>query len=112
MDRRSPDNFLGGDPHDVPMPLNYYVWLVVNGGRTIVVDTGFDQRGAELRRREITKPVREGLAAFGVDLAAVEDVIITHLHYDHCGNDGLFPRAITCRTRRWPTPPAAAWATR
>ena len=93
VDRRSPDNFLGGDPHDVPMPLNYYVWLVVNGGRTIVVDTGFDQRGAELRRREITKPVREGLAAFGVDLAGVEDVIITHLHYDHCGNDGLFPTA-------------------
>jgi glyoxylase-like metal-dependent hydrolase (beta-lactamase superfamily II) len=93
VDRRSPDNFLGGDPHDVPMPLNYYVWLIVNDERTIVVDTGFDQRGAELRRRAITKPVREGLTAFGVDLDAVEDVIITHLHYDHCGNDGLFPRA-------------------
>ena len=25
VDRRSSDNFLGGDPHDVPMPLNYYV---------------------------------------------------------------------------------------
>jgi hypothetical protein len=24
VDRRSPDNFLGGDPHDVPRPLNYY----------------------------------------------------------------------------------------
>jgi hypothetical protein len=23
VDRRSPDNFLGGDPHDVPMPLSY-----------------------------------------------------------------------------------------
>ena len=29
VDRRSPDNFLGGDPHDVPMPLAYYVWLIV-----------------------------------------------------------------------------------
>ncbi|HEX6111065.1 MAG TPA: N-acyl homoserine lactonase family protein, partial [Geminicoccaceae bacterium] len=93
VDRRSPDNFLGGDPHDVPMPLNYYVWLIVNGERTIAVDTGFDQRGAELRKREITKPVRDGLTAFGVDVDAVEDVIITHLHYDHCGNDGLFPAA-------------------
>jgi glyoxylase-like metal-dependent hydrolase (beta-lactamase superfamily II) len=93
VDRRSPDNFLGGDPHDVPMPLSYYVWLIVSGGRTIVVDTGFDQRGAELRKREITRPVGEGLRAFGVDLEAVEDVIITHLHYDHCGNDGLFPNA-------------------
>jgi glyoxylase-like metal-dependent hydrolase (beta-lactamase superfamily II) len=93
VDRRSPDNFLGGDPPDVPMPLSYYVWLIVSGGRTIVVDTGFDQRGAELRKREITRPVGEGLRAFGVDLEAVEDVIITHLHYDHCGNDGLFPNA-------------------
>ena len=93
VDRRSPDNFLGGDPHDVPMPLDYYVWLIVRGGRTIVVDTGFDQRGADLRKREITRPVGQALTAFGVDLAAVEDVIITHLHYDHCGNDGLFPAA-------------------
>ena len=93
VDRRSPENFLGGDPHDVPMPLAYYVWLIVGGGRTIVVDTGFDQRGADLRKREITLPVGEGLRAFGVDLAAVEDVIITHLHYDHCGNDDLFPNA-------------------
>ena len=94
VDRRSPDNFLGGDPHDVPMPLAYYVWLIVSeSGRTIVVDTGFDQRGAELRKREITLPVGQGLRDFGVDLAAVEDVIITHLHYDHCGNDGLFANA-------------------
>jgi glyoxylase-like metal-dependent hydrolase (beta-lactamase superfamily II) len=63
----------------------------VNGDRTIVVDTGFDQRGAELRRRAITKPVGEGLTAFGVNLDLVEDVIVTHLHYDHCGNDDLFP---------------------
>jgi glyoxylase-like metal-dependent hydrolase (beta-lactamase superfamily II) len=94
VDRRSPANFLGGDPHDVPMPLAYYVWLIVAaGGRTIVVDTGFDQRGADLRQRTITRPVGEGLRAFGVDPAAVEDVIVTHLHYDHCGNDGLFPHA-------------------
>ena len=94
VDRRSPDNFLGGDPHDVPMPLAYYVWLIVGGdGKIIVVDTGFDQRGADLRKREITRPVGAGLTAFGADLAAVEDVIVTHLHYDHCGNDGLFPNA-------------------
>ena len=72
VDRRSPENFLGGDPHDVPMPLSYYVWLIVGGGRTIVVDTGFDQRGADLRKREITRPVGAALTAFGVDLEAVE----------------------------------------
>ena len=24
------DNFLGGDPHDAPMPMDYYVWVVRN----------------------------------------------------------------------------------
>jgi glyoxylase-like metal-dependent hydrolase (beta-lactamase superfamily II) len=93
VDRRSPENFLGGDPHDVPMSLSYNVWMIVGGGRTIVVDTGFDQSGADLRKREITRPVGQALADFGVDRAAVQDVIITHLHYDHCGNDALFPAA-------------------
>ena len=29
----------------------------------------------------------------GVDLGRVKDVIITHMHYDHCGNHHLFPDA-------------------
>jgi glyoxylase-like metal-dependent hydrolase (beta-lactamase superfamily II) len=37
--------------------------------------------------------VEEGLAAIGIDAAAVEDVIVTHMHYDHAGNRGLFPKA-------------------
>jgi glyoxylase-like metal-dependent hydrolase (beta-lactamase superfamily II) len=92
-DRGAADNFIGGDPHNGPMPLNYYVWVLRNGRRTIVVDTGFDQRGAQLRGRTITHPVRQGLEALGVDPENVEDVVITHMHYDHAGNDGLFPRA-------------------
>ena len=47
LSRRSPDNFIGGDPHDTDMPLDYFVWLVSNKNRTIVVDTGFDQESAE-----------------------------------------------------------------
>ena len=26
-DRRASENFIGGDPHDGPMPLDYFVWL-------------------------------------------------------------------------------------
>jgi glyoxylase-like metal-dependent hydrolase (beta-lactamase superfamily II) len=92
-DRGAAENFIGGDPHNGPMPLNYYIWVLRNAERTIVVDTGFDQRGASLRGRTITRPVNEGLAALGVDPATVKDVIITHLHYDHAGNDGLFANA-------------------
>jgi len=92
-DRSASENFLGGDPHNSPMPLNYYVWVVRNAARTIVIDTGFDQRGAELRKRTIIHPVREGLAALGIDPSNISDVIITHLHYDHAGNNDLFLNA-------------------
>jgi glyoxylase-like metal-dependent hydrolase (beta-lactamase superfamily II) len=93
LSRRSPDNFLGGDEHDVEMPLNYYVWVVSNPSRTIVVDTGFNQAMAKKRARTIVKPVEEGLKALGVAPETVENVVITHMHYDHAGNLPLFPRA-------------------
>ncbi len=93
LQRRSPDNFVGGDLHDTPMPLNYYVWVVTNRYRTWVVDCGFNEEMARKRGRQIIRPVREGLAAIGISPAQVENVIITHLHYDHAGNLPLFPEA-------------------
>jgi glyoxylase-like metal-dependent hydrolase (beta-lactamase superfamily II) len=35
----------------------------------------------------------ETLQKIGIRPHDVEDVIITHMHYDHCGNHGLFPGA-------------------
>lgn len=92
-DRRSPENFIGGDDHDVDMPLAYYTWVIRNAERTVLVDTGFDQASAASRRRDLQRPVAEGLRSIGIEPSAIEDVIITHLHYDHAGNDGLFPQA-------------------
>src|SRR3546814_5792015 len=92
-ERRSPANFIGGDSHDVPMPLDYFVWAVYGPERCFIVDPGFDQTGADKRGRVIIKPIQQGLTAIGIDPAAVQDVIITHMHYDHAGNRELFPRA-------------------
>src|ERR1700758_724291 len=91
--RRSPENFIGGDPHDMLQPLDYFVWAIVGAEGTIIVDTGFDEAMARRRQREITKPVRDGLAALGVAADSVASVIISHMHYDHCGNHELFPNA-------------------
>src|SRR5258706_4889055 len=41
----------------------------------------------------MTLPPECGLALLGVEAKEVEDVIVTHLHYDHVGNFGLFPAA-------------------
>jgi glyoxylase-like metal-dependent hydrolase (beta-lactamase superfamily II) len=92
-DRYSHENFLLGDPHDVLQPLAYFVWAIVGERRTILVDTGFDERMARVRGRTITTPVEEGLSRLGIPPGSVDDVIITHLHYDHCGNHDLCPRA-------------------
>ena len=92
-DRRSGENYIGGDPHDVSQPLDFFVWAIVGPGGPFIVDTGFDQAMAEKRKRQVLRPVGEGLQAIGIDPGTVENVIVTHLHYDHAGNYGLFPRA-------------------
>ena len=75
------------------MPLDYFVWAVIADGRTIVVDTGFDRSTATRRGREFLRSPGEGLTSIGIDPAKVEDVLITHMHYDHSGNHDLFPAA-------------------
>ncbi|MFG1221307.1 N-acyl homoserine lactonase family protein [Xanthobacter autotrophicus DSM 597] len=87
-------NFIGaGDPHDTPMPLDFYVWLLRSGSRLIAVDTGFATVGTPARGRRILRDVATAYGDLGCDPAEVEDVIITHLHYDHAGNLDLFPKA-------------------
>jgi glyoxylase-like metal-dependent hydrolase (beta-lactamase superfamily II) len=92
-ERRASENFYGGDPHDGPMPLDYFVWAIKGEKRTLILDTGFDAAMAKKRGRDFLRPPREGLLAIGIDPAAVEDVIISHMHYDHAGNNDLFPNA-------------------
>jgi len=92
-ERRAAENYIGGDPHDVAQPLDFYVWAIVGAHGTFVVDTGFDEAMANKRQRHILRPAGEGLGALGIAPDTVENVIITHLHYDHAGNYDLFPRA-------------------
>jgi glyoxylase-like metal-dependent hydrolase (beta-lactamase superfamily II) len=92
-DRRASENFIGGDPHDGPMPLDYFVWAIVSEKRSFVLDTGFDAAMAKRRKRDLVRDPGEGLKAIGVDPARVQDVIISHMHYDHAGNHELFPNA-------------------
>lgn len=81
------------DPHDTPLPMNYYIWLVRNAGHTFVVDMGFCHETATQRGRKLDRTPAEGLALLGVAAAEVRDVIVTHMHYDHVGTYGDFPNA-------------------
>jgi glyoxylase-like metal-dependent hydrolase (beta-lactamase superfamily II) len=103
--RKHHENFIGSawtDPmHDQDEPIAYYVWVLKNANRTVVVDTGFDK--AEWSRRteasggiwqcEYDESPAQGLAGMGIDTRQVQDVIVTHLHYDHAGSLDDFPTA-------------------
>ena len=91
--RMMSENLIFHDLHDRPMPLDYFIWVIRNENRTFVVDTGFGER--EGRERGVLPDLSpsEAVSLVGVDASAVEDVIITHLHYDHAGGQSHFPNA-------------------
>src|SRR5687768_5132896 len=76
--RRS-DHFIGGDPHDGPMPMDYFLWVAVGPERTFVIDTGFKAEVAAKRGRMFLRCPVEALALIGQNGAGVQDVILTHL---------------------------------
>ena len=92
-DARRTNHFLGGDPHDAAMPMDYFVWLIRNNERTYVVDAGFTAEVAAQRKRKHLRPPAKGLAMLGVNASTVRDVIVTHMHYDHIGTFKDFPEA-------------------
>lgn len=92
-ERSASDNFIGGDPHEQVSPLDYFVWVARRSDRLFVIDTGFGEEQARLRGRQLLRRPADALEALGIAAGQVEDVIITHLHYDHAGTLDAFPRA-------------------
>ena len=90
------------DPHDADFPMDYFIWVAIPldeqghraiGGKPIVIDTGFNAEVGQKRGRVVKKNPADLLAGLGIDAREVEDVIVTHLHYDHIGNWDRFPKA-------------------
>lgn len=88
-------HFLLPNPHDGPMAMDFYVWAIVGGGRTVVVDTGFKAAVGQRRRPDwkFLESPEKALAHIGIDAAAASDVVLTHLDWDHSGNTDFFPKA-------------------
>lgn len=87
------DSFVLDDDHAAPHPMDYFLWVIRNAARTIIVDTGYDAAEGARRGRPILREPAQCLTDFGMDAAAVETVIVTHLHYDHAGTLDRFPNA-------------------
>lgn len=92
-DAQRSDHFIGGDPHEGPMPMDYFLWVAVSKERTFVIDCGFTEEVAKKRKRTFIRCPIDALRLLDVDAEQVRDVILTHLHYDHVGNFDRFPQA-------------------
>lgn len=84
----------------VPVP----VWLIEGAEQTILIDTGLgdidevsrmqSRYGVDfVASRSADQDLVAGLAAHGVEPGDVDIVVLTHLHFDHIGNNELFPNA-------------------
>jgi glyoxylase-like metal-dependent hydrolase (beta-lactamase superfamily II) len=81
-----------GEP-DQPMRMDFFFWVLRGSEETIVVDSGFDPEVGARRGRTCLIPPELALAELGICPAEISRVLVTHLHYDHAGNLGLFPNA-------------------
>lgn len=87
------EHFMFGETSAESYPLDYYIWAIVHQEQAIVVDTGFDAECAARRQRTLHRCPVETLTQIGIQPQEVRQVVLTHLHYDHAGNLGKFPKA-------------------
>jgi glyoxylase-like metal-dependent hydrolase (beta-lactamase superfamily II) len=75
-------------------PFPVHAWLVRHPDGPVLVDTGVGAGHPlidEWYRPRVT-PLADALAALGVDPADVAAVVLSHLHFDHCGQQA----ALSC----------------
>lgn len=88
------DHFMTAvDDPDRDMPMDYFVWLATDGATHVLIDTGFNEEVAAARGRTWLHRPADCVRAMGVDPAAIQHVVLTHLHYDHAGTLEDFPGA-------------------
>ncbi|MEO0828968.1 MAG: N-acyl homoserine lactonase family protein [Pseudomonadota bacterium] len=92
-ERKRGSNYMFVDDHDANDPIDFYFWVLRQGARTIVVDTGFDSAEGVRRGRPVRREPHDALAPLGVRAEDVDTLICTHLHFDHAGGLHLFPNA-------------------
>jgi glyoxylase-like metal-dependent hydrolase (beta-lactamase superfamily II) len=88
-----------GEP-DAKAEMDYFFWVVRGGGRTVLVDCGFTPEVGNRRERTTLSGVERSLSLLGIAPRDVDQLVLTHGHYDHIGNLGLFPAAEVVMARR------------
>jgi len=85
--------YMGQQYHAALKPL-----LILTSKEKVLVDTGIGELPEKYRKtfpvdRKTDESLRAQLAQHGLKTEDIDIVINTHLHFDHCGNNALFPKA-------------------
>jgi glyoxylase-like metal-dependent hydrolase (beta-lactamase superfamily II) len=101
---------LYGEP-DADLDIDYFFWVIRDGGGVYLVDTGFAREVADRRRRVCYTTPAQALPGLGIAPDDVTAVVVTHAHWDHTGNLAQFPNAQVVMTEAeydfWTSPMAA-----
>lgn len=82
---------------DEPYRTDYFFWLARNAHRTVLIDCGYNKARADekgrFRNNDVHNDPLDVLMRLNVRPEDVDEVILTHIHYDHVGNVDRFPNA-------------------
>jgi N-acyl homoserine lactone hydrolase len=85
-------------PDGLEWPVHGFV--VTHPGGAVLVDTGVGGPDETLSDwRVVNRSAADALADYGMSPADITLVINTHLHFDHCGQNAVFPHA-ACYVQR------------
>lgn len=87
------DNMMGGDIHQSHSPLDFFIWVAKRGDRTFLIDTGMSAESARQRGMSRLRAPADAVMLLGLDPEKLEDVILTHMHFDHAGMLHRYPNA-------------------
>jgi glyoxylase-like metal-dependent hydrolase (beta-lactamase superfamily II) len=90
---------LYGEPEQT-FAVDYFFWVARNSRRTVLVDCGYTPERALQRGRTWLASPDELLERIGISAAEVDHVVLSHMHWDHIGNVGMFPNATFSIARR------------
>ncbi len=83
-----------GAPRNENLDIPLMFWLIRGQGQIILLDAGF-HRQSWAKRYNVTGFVRpdDAVRRAGVNPDQVQDIILSHAHWDHAGGAELFPAA-------------------
>lgn len=86
------------DGYGIILELPVFAFLLEGNGKKILVDTGMgstehSEKYHHNGKQEPGQAIHEQLAKMGISTDAIDSIIFTHLHWDHCFNMDKFPDA-------------------